>query len=117
VWLVDVEDRAVGCVVGLALGDAAGAPFEFLRASEIPDPLSALELPRGSLPPGSTTDDTAMALNLVGSLVDRGRFDPADVIRRHVDWFQTEPPDIGHLTRRVLRAASNGASAEDAARG
>jgi ADP-ribosyl-[dinitrogen reductase] hydrolase len=68
------------------------------------------------LPPGSTTDDTAMALNLVTSLADRDGFDPDDVVDRHLAWFLSDPPDVGNLTRRVLRAVAEGATATDAAR-
>jgi ADP-ribosyl-[dinitrogen reductase] hydrolase len=112
---VDHRDRAVGCVLGLALGDALGAPFEFRRASEIPAPLPAFELPWMSRPPGTTTDDTAMARNLVRSLVATGgALDTADVLRRHVEWLATGPPDVGTLARRVLSRA--GAGDIDAAR-
>src|SRR5437773_5269975 len=96
---MDVRDRAVGSVVGLALGDALGAPFEFRRAPDIPDPVPAFELPWRGLPPGTTTDDTAMARNLVRSLVEREGFDPADVAARHMAWFLTGPPDVGVQTR------------------
>src|SRR6266496_6309519 len=99
---VDLAGRIVGSVLGLALGDALGAPFEGRRAAEIPDPLPALELPWMGLPPGTTTDDTAMAMNLVGSLADRGSLDVDDVVRRHLDWLASDPPDVGSLTRRVL---------------
>jgi ADP-ribosyl-[dinitrogen reductase] hydrolase len=102
--------------MGLALGDALGAPFEFRRAHLIPDPLPAFELPWAGGPPGSTTDDTAMARNLVRSLVERGGFDPDDVVARHLEWFRSDPPDVGSQTRRVLRRAEEGQSAEEAAR-
>jgi ADP-ribosyl-[dinitrogen reductase] hydrolase len=107
-----VEDRVVGCVLGLALGDALGAPFEFRRARDVPDPLPVLELPWRGGQAGSTTDDTAMALNLVRSLVDRGGFDPDDLVARHLVWLASGPPDVGNLTARVLgqvvRASSAG---------
>jgi ADP-ribosyl-[dinitrogen reductase] hydrolase len=109
---VDVADRARGSLLGLALGDALGAPFEFMRAASIPDPLPAFELPWHGLPPGSTTDDTAMALNLAKSLVAHGRFDPDDIVRRHVAWFRADPPDVGNLTRRVLRGIREETAAE-----
>lgn len=108
-------DRVLGSVLGLALGDALGAPFENLRAGEIPDPVPALELPWLGLPPGSTTDDTAMARNLVRSLGDEG-FDPHDLMARHLDWSRSEPTDVGILTRRVLRRVERGEAAEVAAR-
>ena len=79
-----IEDRVVGCVIGLALGDSLGAPFEFRRARDIPDPIPAFELPWMGLPPGSTTDDTAMARNLVRSLAERGGFDADDIVARHL---------------------------------
>jgi ADP-ribosylglycohydrolase len=105
---VDIRDRAVGGVLGLALGDALGAPFECHRSHEIPSPLPAFELPWMGLPPGTTTDDTAMARNLVRSLIDRGGLDVGDVLRRHVEWLRSDPPDVGNLTRRVLTWADEG---------
>jgi len=114
--VTSLAKRVHGCLLGLALGDAAGAPFEFRRAHEIPDPAPLFELPWGRLPPGSTTDDTAMARNLVRSLGERGRLDPDDLIERHLAWFRSGPPDVGSLTRIVLTRMSRGERAIDAAR-
>jgi ADP-ribosyl-[dinitrogen reductase] hydrolase len=66
------------------------------------------------LPAGTTTDDTAMARNLVRSLVERGALDADDVLARHITWLASRPPDVGNLTRIVLSRAAEGAS--DAAR-
>ena len=108
--------RIVGSLLGLALGDALGAPFEFLRGRNIPDPIPAFELPWMGLPPGSTTDDTAMARNLTRSLVESGRFDEEDLIARHVEWIASDPPDVGALTGRVLRRVQRGEDAVGVAR-
>jgi ADP-ribosyl-[dinitrogen reductase] hydrolase len=108
---MDLRERAVGSVLGLALGDALGAPFEFRRAHEIPDPVPAFELPWNGLPPGTTTDDTAMARNLVRSLIELERFDADDVLHRHLEWLASDPPDAGNLTRRVLTRTREGAPA------
>src|SRR5215217_6317459 len=113
---MDLRDRVVGSLLGLALGDALGAPFEFLRSRNVPDPIPPLELPWMDLSPGSTTDDTAMARNLARSLAERGRFDPQDVVARHLEWFGSDPPDVGTVTRRVLKRAASGEPATDAAR-
>jgi ADP-ribosyl-[dinitrogen reductase] hydrolase len=113
---MEQRDRILGSMLGLALGDALGAPFEFLRGRNIPDPIPALELPWMGLPPGSTTDDTAMARNLVRSLVERERFDEDDLIRRHVEWIASDPPDVGALTGRVLRRVQRGEEAVAVAR-
>jgi ADP-ribosyl-[dinitrogen reductase] hydrolase len=97
------EGRVAGGIVGLALGDALGAPFEFSRAHDVPDPLPAFERPWMGMPPGATTDDTAMARNLWTSLIATGgTLDVGDVLRRHLAWLETSPPDVGNLTRRVL---------------
>jgi ADP-ribosyl-[dinitrogen reductase] hydrolase len=108
---MDLAERVVGSCLGLALGDALGAPFEGLRARDVPDPIPAFERSRLRRPPGSTTDDTAMARNLMRSLVARDGFDAADLVARHVDWFRTGPEDVGSLTRRVLRRAEMGEDA------
>jgi ADP-ribosyl-[dinitrogen reductase] hydrolase len=106
----DLRERVVGCVLGLALGDALGAPFEFRRRDEIPDPLPAFERGWSGLPPGTWTDDTAMARNLWRSLAERRSLDTDDVVRRHLEWLATDPPDVGNLTRRVLSGIRDGVS-------
>jgi ADP-ribosyl-[dinitrogen reductase] hydrolase len=102
--VTDQRERAIGSILGLAVGDALGAPFEFRRRSEIPDPLPAFELPWMGLPPGTWTDDTAMARNLWRSLADHdGALDLSDVLARHVAWLATDPPDVGNQTSLALR--------------
>jgi ADP-ribosylglycohydrolase len=114
--MVPFEDRVVGCVLGLTLGDALGAPFEGLRASRIPRPIPVLELPWGTYPSGTTTDDTALARNLVRSMVARGGFDPDDLIGRHLEWFAKDRRGIGSTTRRVLQRLFDGERPEEAAK-
>ena len=104
----DLRERVTGCVLGLALGDALGAPFEFRRREDIPRPLPAFERGWMGLEPGQWTDDTAMARNLCRSLAEHGRLDPGDLLRRHLDWLATDPPDVGNLTRRVLSRIRDG---------
>jgi ADP-ribosyl-[dinitrogen reductase] hydrolase len=67
-------------------------------------------------PPGTTTDDTAMARNLVRSLGAREGFDPTDVAARHLAWFRSDPPDVGNVTWMVLRRVDRGEDASTAAR-
>src|SRR5438093_6725710 len=89
--VVGIRERAVGSVLGLAIGDALGAPLEFSRAKDIPWPLPVFELPwNGRV--GAWTDDTAMARNLTRSLTERGGLEGEDVLRRHVGWLATSPP-------------------------
>jgi len=63
-----------GCLLGLAVGDAYGAPVEFLRRRQIlerfgPDGPRGLE-PWGGHPGGSYTDDTQMSMATARGLLD-----------------------------------------------
>ncbi len=93
-------DRARGCAVGAAIGDALGMPLE----AKPPRPLDDLvrDMVRGRLPAGSFTDDTEMALALAESLLAHRPLDPADLARRFIAWADTRPSDIGVHTSRVL---------------
>jgi ADP-ribosyl-[dinitrogen reductase] hydrolase len=102
--VADQRERAIGAVLGLAVGDALGAPFEFRRAGQIPSPLPAFELPWMGLPPGTWTDDTALARNLWLSLIDHGgALDVHDLRARHIAWLTGGPPDVGNQTALALR--------------
>lgn len=111
-----LDERVVGSALGLALGDALGAPFEFLRSRNVPSPLPAFERSWLGRPPGTTTDDTAMARNLMRSLAASGGFDADDLVNRHLEWFRSEPPDVGTLVGRVLHRVERGEDAAAAAR-
>jgi ADP-ribosyl-[dinitrogen reductase] hydrolase len=103
------EQRAIGAIVGLAVGDALGAPYEFQRRELIPVPLEAFVRRWMQRPPGSWTDDTAMARNLWTSLIaNDGRLVLDDVLARHLVWFESSPPDIGNQTRLALAEAARG---------
>jgi ADP-ribosylglycohydrolase len=95
-------------MLGLALGDAVGAPFVRLRAKDVPD--------TATLSSGQPMQATAMARNLVRSLAESGGFDPDDLVARHLAWFASEPPEMETLTRLVLERVSCGTEAQAAAR-
>jgi len=82
------EDRAVGALVGLAIGDAVGTTLEF-RAPGTFEPID--DMVGGGpfrLPAGAWTDDTSMALCLAESLADTGGMDLVDQFRRYVAWHR-----------------------------
>ncbi len=101
-------DRARGCAVGAAIGDALGMPLE-ARPPRPPHNLLH-EMVDGRLPAGSFTDDTEMALALAESLLAHRPLDPADLARRFVAWADTGPDDIGVHTYRVLARLKRGES-------
>jgi ADP-ribosylglycohydrolase len=88
--VAELAERFRGCLLGLALGDALGAPYEFTRPGEIPQ-AARLFARFGrvmDLPVGTVTDDTQMALALAQSLVERGRLDGEDAARRFGELWQ-----------------------------
>jgi len=101
----------MGALVGSAVGDALGAPFEFGPAEAFSARFStsarglATEMCGGGTldwEPGEFTDDTEMALLLGQSLVGHDGLDEADVFDRFRRWAEADPPDIGIQTRAVL---------------
>lgn len=81
-----VRDRAIGAMLGLAVGDAVGAALEFS-----PKPTFAVldDMVGGGphrLKPGEWTDDTAMALALADSLIFDPTLNARDLMDRFVDW-------------------------------
>jgi ADP-ribosyl-[dinitrogen reductase] hydrolase len=103
--------RVAGALIGSAVGDALGAPFEFgppgQFSARFPSPARGVrtEMCGGGgfgWAPGEFTDDTQMALLVATSLVERGGLDEADLFDRFRTWLAAGPPDVGNQTRAVL---------------
>lgn len=83
-----------GCLLGLAIGDALGMPFEGWRPTSMVNKLGGrltdfVACPERGLKAGQWTDDTKMALSLLGSILKCGKLDPAEAAKSYVDWFET----------------------------
>lgn len=106
--------RYKGCLVGAAVGDALGAPAEFLTAEQIRDQWGQLtEMVGGGYfqwRPGQTTDDTDMSMAIVDSVVENNRYVPDDIANRFVAWMKSKPRDIGGMTKTSLIYLTDGAS-------
>ncbi|CAF4571799.1 unnamed protein product [Rotaria sp. Silwood1] len=84
-----ILDRIQGSMVGMALGDALGAPVEF-RPPEYFFTNPVTDLQGGGtwrLNKGQFTDDTSMALCLASSLIARRGFVPYDQLARYKWWY------------------------------
>ena len=107
--LWELRDRAIGALVGLAVGDAVGTTLEF-RSPGTFEPIT--DMVGGgpfNLPVGAWTDDTSMAMCLAESILDTGGLEPADQLRRYVAWWREgywssigRCFDIGTTTSRAL---------------
>jgi len=102
----DLEPKAVGSYLGLAIGDALGATLEFLTPREIRARFREHRDIRGGgwlgLRRGQVTDDTQMALVLGQSILDAGGVEPGSVAAAFSDWMRTKPIDIGNTVRRGI---------------
>lgn len=113
-------DHARGTLLGLACGDALGRPVEFESASAISAEYGRLDEMIGygtwNQPAGTVTDDTDQALCIARSLVDQEDFDPADIADRFVEWYQSDPFDVGRMTLRALGRLERGDAWDEAGR-
>ena len=115
---VELTARYRGALVGGAVGDALGATLEFMGRDEIRARYGIhREIIGGgwlNLTAGEVTDDTQMALCIAESIVELRTFDPADIARRFVDWYHSNPPDIGNTTRLSLQSLAAGVPWDEA---
>lgn len=97
--MTSVFNKVAGCIVGGAIGDCLGAPYEG-RPVDGPIPI----------PPAATiTDDTALTLATCMAIMDNGRPDPAAIATTFREWFtQGRVPRPGSSTLKALRDLSHG---------
>jgi len=106
--LAESRDRAVGALIGLAVGDAVGTTLEFLPR----DRAHVKDMTGGGpfrLRAGEWTDDTSMALCLAETLLEKGDADTICFRNKLLAWYQHGHNssngvcfDIGNTTRFAL---------------
>jgi ADP-ribosyl-[dinitrogen reductase] hydrolase len=103
------RDRALGAVLGLAVGDALGTTVEFKARGTFPPVAGMTGGGPFDLKPGEWTDDTSMALCLLDSLAHDPSLDERDLMDRFVRWWRHGENsvtgrcfDIGNATRAAL---------------
>lgn len=104
-----IRERAIGSLLGLAVGDALGTTLEFSARDSRP---RLTDMQGGGpfrLQPGEWTDDTSMALALADSLLSCDALDEHDLMTRFVSWMEEGAYssngrcfDIGNTVRGAL---------------
>lgn len=121
------EDRILGCLLGLASGDAFGMPTEFMTREEIKTQYGWVDrflapheghIHDGMLA-GRVTDDTGQALALAQAAVqDGGHLSPETTARALLHWMDSLGEEyekvVGPSTRRALELLRQGISPEEA---
>ena len=83
----ELGDRALGAMLGLAVGDALGCTLEFEERDAHPLLTEVVGGGAFNMPPGCWTDDTSMALCLSDTLVRCGRVDHRHFLNRLTAWW------------------------------
>ena len=106
----DLRIRIAGALYGVAIGDALGAPLEFMSKEEISRKHGRVtEMIGGgwlNVEPGEITDDTQMTLAVAEGIIEN----PDDPIKgigaRFIEWVKSNPKDIGGTCSMSIRGAT-----------
>jgi ADP-ribosyl-[dinitrogen reductase] hydrolase len=119
--MTSTEIRAIGCLLGQAIGDALGARYEFGKSKNATYLISK-DMVNNHLPllgegphdllPGQITDDTELALGLARALVSKGQFKIATIAQAYSHWFHSQPFDCGMTTSKAMINTVKGQSEE-----
>ena len=125
------NDRLLGGLYGLLVGDALGVPYEFKKPSALPPrelidmtPPAGFSRSHPRVPPGYWSDDGAQALCLLASLLFHERLDLEDLGRRFRNWYRHGYLaagglvfDIGIQTSKALDRLDQGVPAHESGPG
>lgn len=115
-----MTQKLLGSLYGSLVGDALGVPVEFRsREDRVRDPVTGMrDYGTHGQPAGTWSDDGALLLCSVESIVEKG-FDTQDMGERFVRWINGghwsahgTVFDVGIATRKALRLIEEGCPAE-----
>jgi ADP-ribosyl-[dinitrogen reductase] hydrolase len=83
------QQQYQGALLGLAVGDALGAPLKFRERGSMPVEHEMINGGPLSTNAGEWTDDTSTALCLAASMIEKNKFDAYDQLSRYQRWKNT----------------------------
>jgi ADP-ribosyl-[dinitrogen reductase] hydrolase len=106
---MNIRDRAIGSLIGLAIGDALGMQIEFSIRDTVPPVIGMNAGGPFKLNAGEWTDDTSMALCLAESLIECNGLDQKNLMDKFNNWYSNGYNshngicfDIGNATRNAM---------------
>lgn len=106
-------DRAYGALLGVFVGDAAGAPLEFYHKSLTDEIVqNAMHMPGGGsleVGPGQITDDGELTLSLAHALCGKNPehgLPLEDIAKNYVKWMHSAPFDVGNTCMQAFQVAN-----------
>jgi ADP-ribosyl-[dinitrogen reductase] hydrolase len=95
-------------------GDAIGAQIEFMNRkftkNEIDDVMNLTGINSNGIPMGLVTDDSEMEMCLLNALIqgkDDEYFPSHHIAQNYIEWYKSEPFDVGQTTTFALLGAEN----------
>ena len=103
---MDIHDRILGGLFGVACGDALGGTLELMSKYEIEREYGYLKDIIGggcwNLQPGEVTDDTLMTIAVAEGILHNPE-NPIEYIGKYfIKWYDSNPKDIGNIIRIAL---------------
>nr|WP_321268296.1 ADP-ribosylglycohydrolase family protein [uncultured Sulfurimonas sp.] len=86
--MLDKITRYQGCLIGLAVGDALGAPIQFKKRDTYVHVSGYISGGKFNSQKGEYTDDTSMALCLADSLINSKGFNAKNQLDTYVRWLK-----------------------------
>ncbi len=122
--------KTYGCLLGVAIGDAMGAPTTFMSPKEIREKYGFVETfiepgkdhpIHGGFKAGQVTDDPEMTLLVAESIIRRGKVDTECYVEHLLEWTRKrkdvlQSNYLGPSTRSALMRLLQGESVEEAGR-
>jgi len=106
----DLRNRIAGALYGVAIGDALGAPLEFMSREEIAKKHGRVtEMIGGgwlNVAPGEITDDTQMTLAVAEGIIANPDDPIQEIGARFIEWAKSGPKDIGATCNMSIRGAA-----------
>jgi ADP-ribosyl-[dinitrogen reductase] hydrolase len=107
-----IKDRFYGALLGLAVGDAYGSPYEFKSSEVLKNVVFGDEHKDNghfSHRKGAWTDDTSMALCMMACLIEQQKYSIECIFERYVHWYKYDymnfdpiATDFGSTTKKTL---------------
>jgi ADP-ribosyl-[dinitrogen reductase] hydrolase len=114
-----VIDRKNGANFGACVGEALGAPVEFMSAAAIVENFGQVtDIMGGGVfnwGVGEATDDIDILFAVASSLKDKKEFNPDHIAQKFIEWYETGPKDIGITSHKAIRNLQKGISWDSAA--
>lgn len=115
------EERVLGCLYGIGVGDALGTPSSFLTPGQIREKYGWIDsfitpaadhIFHGGLKAGEYTDDTEQSLAILHSYLRYRKVVPEDIVKEILGWAKRVAnkyaSPLGPSTERALKAIESG---------